>query len=135
MRGKTRVTPGVRVVPGCKAPPTRSMKSTTLHEAGCADMQTLLKTYDVTVQTQDNANTLKLCGRAFVRALVYTCGGSRWRRLMSEEDILPDGNKQLNVLKKTEMPTIDRHWRDQNQALIAACCQTGCRRSDLFMLC
>ncbi|GLD51275.1 relaxin-3-like protein [Lates japonicus] len=43
------------------------------------------------VQTQDNTNTLRLCGRAFVRAVVYTCGGSRWRRLMGEEDTLPRG--------------------------------------------
>lgn len=37
-------------------------------------------------QTQDNTNTLRLCGRAFLRAVVYTCGGSRWRRLMGEEE-------------------------------------------------
>lgn len=43
------------------------------------------------VQTQDNTNTLRLCGRAFVRAVVYTCGGSRWRRLMGEEKTLPGG--------------------------------------------
>ncbi|KAM6305524.1 insulin-like peptide INSL5 [Aegotheles albertisi] len=25
-------------------------------------------------------NTVRLCGRDFVRAVVFTCGGSRWRR-------------------------------------------------------
>ncbi|KFP98266.1 Relaxin-3, partial [Leptosomus discolor] len=25
-------------------------------------------------------NTVKLCGRDFVRAVVFTCGGSRWKR-------------------------------------------------------
>ncbi|KFZ48663.1 Relaxin-3, partial [Podiceps cristatus] len=25
-------------------------------------------------------NTVKLCGRDFVRAIVFTCGGSRWKR-------------------------------------------------------
>lgn len=35
--------------------------------------------------TEDNTNTVRLCGRAFLRAVVYTCGGSRWRRLMGEE--------------------------------------------------
>lgn len=39
-------------------------------------------------QAQDNTNTLKLCGRAFVRAVVFTCGGSRWRRMMGEEEPL-----------------------------------------------
>ncbi|XP_026230829.1 relaxin-3-like [Anabas testudineus] len=87
------------------------------------------------VQTQDNTNTLRLCGRSFVRALVYTCGGSRWRRLMAEEDILPDDNRQPNLLKRTEMPTMDRQWRDQKHALITTCCQLGCQMSDLSMLC
>ncbi|GAA6222519.1 relaxin-3-like [Lates japonicus] len=87
------------------------------------------------VQTQDNTNTLRLCGRAFVRAVVYTCGGSRWRRLMGEEDTLPRGIREPNLLKTTDVPAIDRYWRDQNQALITVCCQVGCRRSDLSMLC
>ncbi|KFV74366.1 hypothetical protein N308_08008, partial [Struthio camelus australis] len=25
-------------------------------------------------------NPVKLCGRDFVRAIVFTCGGSRWKR-------------------------------------------------------
>ncbi|KAK2822094.1 hypothetical protein Q5P01_022159 [Channa striata] len=85
------------------------------------------------VQTQDNTDTIRLCGRAFLRALVYTCGGSRWRRLMAE-DSLPDG-RQPNLLKPTEMSVVNRHWRDQDQALITVCCQIGCRRSDLSMFC
>ncbi|KAF3699072.1 Relaxin-3 Insulin-like peptide INSL7 [Channa argus] len=85
------------------------------------------------VQTQDNTDTLKLCGRAFMRALVYTCGGSRWRRLM-EEDNLPDGKKP-NLQKTTEMSAVNRHLRDQDQVLIKVCCQIGCRRSDLLMIC
>ncbi|XP_008946918.1 PREDICTED: relaxin-3 [Merops nubicus] len=27
-----------------------------------------------------DGNTVKLCGRDFVRAVVFTCGGSRWKR-------------------------------------------------------
>ncbi|KAJ8246231.1 hypothetical protein GJAV_G00265280 [Gymnothorax javanicus] len=31
---------------------------------------------------------VKLCGREFIRAVIFTCGGSRWRRaLMSTDDI------------------------------------------------
>ncbi|KAK9538900.1 hypothetical protein VZT92_004042 [Zoarces viviparus] len=86
------------------------------------------------VQTEDNTSTLRLCGRAFVRAVVYTCGGSRWRRLMGEEEALPAGSRELK-LKTTDQPAIERHWRDQNEALISVCCQLGCRRSDLAMLC
>ncbi|XP_040000102.1 relaxin-like [Xiphias gladius] len=86
-------------------------------------------------QTQDNANTLRLCGRALLRAVVYTCGGSRWRRLVGQEETLPGGKRRPNLLKTTAVPAMDRHWRDQNQALITVCCQLGCRTTDLSMLC
>uniref|UniRef100_A0A672NID8 Insulin-like domain-containing protein n=1 Tax=Sinocyclocheilus grahami TaxID=75366 RepID=A0A672NID8_SINGR len=26
---------------------------------------------------------VKLCGREFIRAVIFTCGGSRWRRKMN----------------------------------------------------
>ncbi|KAM6129230.1 insulin-like peptide INSL5 [Phoenicopterus ruber ruber] len=29
-------------------------------------------------------NTVKLCGRDFVRAIVFTCGGSRWKRHLAD---------------------------------------------------
>ncbi|XP_034469726.1 relaxin-like [Hippoglossus hippoglossus] len=86
-------------------------------------------------QTKDDANTLRLCGRAFLRAVVYTCGGSRWRRLMGGDDTLPDGNRVPTFLKTTDVPAMMRHRRDESQALLTVCCQLGCRRSDLSMLC
>ncbi|XP_075047480.1 relaxin-3-like [Mixophyes fleayi] len=59
---------------------------------------------------------VKLCGREFIRAVIFTCGGSRWKRLSLEqeeeeerrspgyrgrdEDALQDTtNKELNQLK------------------------------------
>ncbi|XP_077201056.1 relaxin-3-like [Paroedura picta] len=33
---------------------------------------------------------VKLCGREFIRAVIYTCGGSRWKRL-SQEPLLGGG--------------------------------------------
>uniref|UniRef100_A0A3Q0SPE9 Insulin-like domain-containing protein n=1 Tax=Amphilophus citrinellus TaxID=61819 RepID=A0A3Q0SPE9_AMPCI len=87
------------------------------------------------VQTQESTNTLKLCGRALLRAVVYTCGGSRWRRFMGEEETLPEVNREPNLLKWTEMQVMERQLRDQNMALMRTCCQEGCRRSDLSMLC
>uniref|UniRef100_A0A672HHY5 Insulin-like domain-containing protein n=1 Tax=Salarias fasciatus TaxID=181472 RepID=A0A672HHY5_SALFA len=86
------------------------------------------------LQTRDNANPLRLCGRAFLRAVVYTCGGSRWRRQMGEEDTLTAG-QQLDPLNMADVLRLSRHWRDQNQALMSACCQQGCRRSELSLLC
>ncbi|XP_047446027.1 relaxin-like [Mugil cephalus] len=86
------------------------------------------------VQAQDSKNPLRLCGRALLRAVVYTCGGSRWRRQMGEQEILPNVNKEPD-LKMRNVQAFDRHWRDQSHALMTECCQQGCRRSDLIMLC
>ncbi|KAM6398351.1 insulin-like peptide INSL5 [Pluvialis apricaria] len=44
--------------------------------------------------------TVRLCGRDFVRAVVFTCGGSRWKRhltdygyLFESENPLPDSHR------------------------------------------
>lgn len=42
-------------------------------------------------QVRAEAKAVKLCGREFLRAVVYTCGGSRWRRFLSETDVDADG--------------------------------------------
>nr|XP_057925294.1 relaxin-3-like [Doryrhamphus excisus] len=87
-------------------------------------------------QVLDDTSTLRLCGRALLRAVVFTCGGSRWRRLTEEEETFRDGSGEPNVVKtQDQVPVLGRYWRDQDQALIAACCQMGCRRRDLSMLC
>ncbi|XP_013867827.1 relaxin-3a [Austrofundulus limnaeus] len=40
---------------------------------------------------EDPAYGVKLCGREFIRAVIFTCGGSRWRRsLRSPADVLED---------------------------------------------
>ncbi|XP_026005637.1 relaxin-3-like [Astatotilapia calliptera] len=87
------------------------------------------------VQTQESANTLKLCGRAFLRAVVFNCGGSRWRRFMGEEDTFPEVNREANLLKWIDVSVMERQLRDQNAALMRTCCQQGCQKSDLSMLC
>lgn len=33
-------------------------------------------------------NTVRLCGRDFVRAVVFTCGGSRWKRHLTDDGYL-----------------------------------------------
>ncbi|XP_044876293.1 relaxin-3-like [Mauremys mutica] len=50
---------------------------------------------------------VKLCGREFIRAVIFTCGGSRWKRLaLQAEEPLPGAdssqatsNKELENLK------------------------------------
>uniref|UniRef100_M4AZX5 Relaxin-3-like n=1 Tax=Xiphophorus maculatus TaxID=8083 RepID=M4AZX5_XIPMA len=92
------------------------------------------------LQAQESRNSMRLCGRALVRALVFTCGGSRWRRHLEEEEkekgFLPDVNgEEPDFVKSGELPGMDYHRRDQDQALITTCCQKGCRRNELSMLC
>ncbi|XP_035471475.1 relaxin-3a isoform X2 [Scophthalmus maximus] len=35
---------------------------------------------------EDPAYGVKLCGREFIRAVIFTCGGSRWRRSLRSSD-------------------------------------------------
>lgn len=51
-------------------------------------LTTLLCLFAALAETQHNANRVKLCGRSFLRAVVYTCGGSRWRRVTADQESL-----------------------------------------------
>ncbi|TWW72794.1 Relaxin-3 Insulin-like peptide INSL7 [Takifugu flavidus] len=85
-------------------------------------------------EAQHNADMVKLCGRSFLRAVVYACGGSRWKRVTADEETLQSSNRHPR-LRTTAVPAMDRRWRDQRQALMSVCCDLGCQMSDLFMLC
>ncbi|KAF7658629.1 hypothetical protein LDENG_00010260 [Lucifuga dentata] len=39
---------------------------------------------------EDPAYGVKLCGREFIRAVIFTCGGSRWRRSLKSADLSED---------------------------------------------
>ncbi|XP_035189115.1 insulin-like peptide INSL5 [Oxyura jamaicensis] len=39
-------------------------------------------------QADGEGNAVKLCGRDFVRAIVFTCGGSRWKRDLADYQYL-----------------------------------------------
>ncbi|KAK9519584.1 hypothetical protein VZT92_022303 [Zoarces viviparus] len=82
------------------------------------------------VQVRAEVKAVKLCGREFLRAVVYTCGGSRWRRFLSESDM--DGD-QSGLESKD--PGSELTKRDINNILTTVCCQVGCRKSDLTFLC
>lgn len=50
------------------------------------------------------------------------------------------GKCSFNLLAGVREPKlgtglVERQWRDQNQALRSMCCEKGCQRSDLSMLC
>ncbi|CAM4593838.1 unnamed protein product [Lepidochelys olivacea] len=44
-------------------------------------------------------NYMKLCGRDFIRAVVFTCGGSRWRRHLTDDpkDLFEDRERHLHL--------------------------------------
>lgn len=51
-------------------------------------------------QVKAEVKAVKLCGREFLRAVVYTCGGSRWRRFFSETDMGGDGETSFYSRKE-----------------------------------
>ncbi|XP_029006675.1 relaxin-3b [Betta splendens] len=54
---------------------------------------------------------VKLCGREFIRAVIFTCGGSRWRR--STEDSVLFGEEAFNPWNTNLMP---QSTREQDSA-------------------
>lgn len=42
---------------------------------------------------EDPAYGVKLCGREFIRAVIFTCGGSRWKRSLRSEGETPEAAK------------------------------------------
>ncbi|KAJ3599053.1 hypothetical protein NHX12_033016 [Muraenolepis orangiensis] len=79
-----------------------------------------------------DVRAVKLCGREFLRAVVYTCGGSRWRRLLSEPETEGD---QGSLESGARSMGTELTRRDINHILTTVCCQVGCRKSDLSYLC
>ncbi|XP_035278992.1 relaxin-3-like isoform X2 [Anguilla anguilla] len=88
-------------------------------------------------KAQGEVTAVKLCGREFIRAVVYTCGGSRWRRIVEERELkgVEDTEDQNSLGLFGDSLGMDRAQRDLNQMLTTVCCQMGCRKSDLAFLC
>ncbi|KAK3568106.1 hypothetical protein QTP86_030884, partial [Hemibagrus guttatus] len=75
-------------------------------------------------RTEASQIPIKLCGREFLRAVVYTCGGSRWRRSLNEI-----------FTKDSELEDTLRFRRTEDSGLLDLCCRVGCRKSDLTLMC
>uniref|UniRef100_A0A3Q0SAD2 Insulin-like domain-containing protein n=1 Tax=Amphilophus citrinellus TaxID=61819 RepID=A0A3Q0SAD2_AMPCI len=100
-------------------------------------------------QVRAEVKAVKLCGREFLRAVVYTCGGSRWRRFFTEPEMdegtctqfyllqlffcLPTGEQ--SSLESFSNPGSELTKRDINNILTIMCCEVGCRKTDLSHLC
>ncbi|XP_053326018.1 insulin-like peptide INSL5 [Spea bombifrons] len=59
----------------------------------------LLVLLGAVTQASGDSQFVKLCGREFIRAVIYTCGGSRWRRLLSTEPQVIPGRGQIFDLR------------------------------------
>ncbi|AWP06064.1 putative relaxin-3 [Scophthalmus maximus] len=61
---------------------------------------------------------VKLCGREFIRAVIFTCGGSRWRRSIEdsapgEEVFDPWNTNPLSQQTSEQDPAESKPWKDQ----------------------
>ncbi|TNN69434.1 Relaxin-3 [Liparis tanakae] len=70
---------------------------------------------------------VKLCGREFIRAVIFTCGGSRWRRSVGDSALIgEEGFDPWNtnpIPQHGEQDPAESHvWMDQtlNEASVAA---------------
>lgn len=59
----------------------------TMWKAALLTMSLLVALVDRVQCNEDNSSFygVKLCGREFIRAVIFTCGGSRWRRNMGDQ--------------------------------------------------
>ncbi|XP_041916529.1 prorelaxin H1 isoform X2 [Alosa alosa] len=91
---------------------------------------------------------VKLCGREFIRAVIFTCGGSRWKRAMnldlllrSDNDFLKlfDDQKQTGAESNEQQLSyklhFDRKKRNFSHGLAGICCNQGCTKNDIGRLC
>uniref|UniRef100_H0ZIR0 Insulin-like domain-containing protein n=1 Tax=Taeniopygia guttata TaxID=59729 RepID=H0ZIR0_TAEGU len=106
---------------------------------------------------EGEGNKVRLCGRDFIRAVVFTCGGSRWRR---HQDLrgeysptpAPAPPKSLQLQSNHSMgcahvpspdPRASQGMGKQHilcspkiPALLAtSCCNVGCSRTEISSLC
>ncbi|XP_008920186.2 LOW QUALITY PROTEIN: insulin-like peptide INSL5 [Manacus vitellinus] len=83
--GSSRAPHSAWLVPPALPTPGRRTLSTMRGTALALACLTLLI---VAQGGQGEGNTVRLCGRDFVRAVVFTCGGSRWKRHLTDHRYL-----------------------------------------------
>ncbi|XP_007480496.1 insulin-like peptide INSL5 [Monodelphis domestica] len=117
----------------------------------------------VAISGGSGKEVLKICGRDFIRAVVYVCGGSRWKKDLQEafEDKV-EGTKFFDVPNQNgasedltddsllypespddKIPSRNHHpvgtgrqkKEDLSSSLSIFCCEVGCTTKDLSKLC
>ncbi|XP_056353946.1 insulin-like peptide INSL5 [Oenanthe melanoleuca] len=114
---------------------------------------------------QGEGSKVRLCGRDFIRAVVFTCGGSRWKRELSEQQELRESENLQHFPHEDEgdsdfssQPELGIHSKEpqevkpeqdlQNSSkasvlnkreaadlLATSCCNVGCSRREISSLC
>ncbi|KAF4791512.1 WD repeat-containing protein 78 [Turdus rufiventris] len=114
---------------------------------------------------EGEGNKVRLCGRDFIRAVVFTCGGSRWKRNLAEHQELQEGetpqhfpheddsdfssqpelrlgihSKELQHVKaEQDLQTSSKvsvlNKREAADLLATSCCNVGCSRREISSLC
>nr|XP_057921231.1 relaxin-3b isoform X2 [Doryrhamphus excisus] len=62
---------------------------------------------------------MKLCGREFIRAVIFTCGGSRWKRSIGDSALIGDDQfdqwnaNPFSQLAGEQDPAQSNMWKDQ----------------------
>ncbi|XP_067996598.1 insulin-like peptide INSL5 [Melanerpes formicivorus] len=123
---------------------------------GTALLLALLVVLVAAGEGRGEGNTVKLCGRDFVRAVVFTCGGSRWKRHLTDYHYLFEGDNPLpfsqdsNSLTSTEqrLETENKELRPEMESkpsvftkreaaklLTTSCCSIGCSEREISSLC
>ncbi|XP_062974160.1 insulin-like peptide INSL5 [Elgaria multicarinata webbii] len=117
---------------------------------GLLSLSLLMAAFEV----KSEGSSVKLCGRDFVRAVVFTCGGSRWRRQLTdfpenlrgaEEKYIenPDAQSKEFIqsiseterdLRGKERKSIQKRHEDVVR-LTVSCCTVGCSESSIGSLC
>ncbi|XP_049664987.1 insulin-like peptide INSL5 isoform X2 [Accipiter gentilis] len=58
-------------------------------------------------------NTVKLCGRDFVRAIIFTCGSSRWKRHLTDYHYLFESENPLPFSQENDGYADSSKYTDQ----------------------
>ncbi|XP_021391291.1 insulin-like peptide INSL5 [Lonchura striata] len=111
---------------------------------------------------EGEGDKVRLCGRDFIRAVVFTCGGSRWRRhrdlregadpqrFLREDEGDADFSsppeprlgihrEPLDVKPEQQFQTSSKvsvlNRREEAELLATSCCNVGCSRTEISSLC
>ncbi|XP_076828198.1 insulin-like 5b [Brachyhypopomus gauderio] len=83
-------------------------------------------------RASQSQHAVRLCGRELVRAIVYTCGGSRWRRNLSE---FSGDDGEMDRTQSFAAGSQTKRLRSLDTEVSVKCCKVGCGKHDLTLLC